>query len=159
MGFVSLTAEIPAVSATDVYAVIARFEDYPSHCDAVREVKLIERTATTLLSTWEVNFRRGILRWTERASFDDAAMRIDFVEVDGDVDEFVGCWSVVPSVRGARVSFEVKFDIGIPALEHILEPIAEQALLDNVRSILRGLLGDEISLVSAASRSGRTCTF
>ncbi len=143
MGRVHLTATIPNVDPTYAYKRIAAFEEYPAHSSAVRGVQILDRTSDTVMSSWEVNFRRGILCWTERATFYPADNRINFEEIDGDVDEFAGHWQVIAVTDGAEVNFHVDFQVGIPTLEHILDPIAEDALIENISSIIVGLLGEK----------------
>jgi ribosome-associated toxin RatA of RatAB toxin-antitoxin module len=154
LGQLGVTAVVPGLDADFVYERVCAFEEYPSYSEAVREVEVIEKEASSITSSWEVKFRRGILCWTERATLHADAGLITFEEVDGDVDEFAGSWSVESTDDGVRVQFVVTFDIGVPTLEHILDPIAEEALCDNVVSILRGLLGDGLQIVSVTSTSG-----
>jgi Polyketide cyclase / dehydrase and lipid transport len=92
------------------------------------------------VSAWEVNFREGVLRWTEVDVFNVEERTIRFRQIEGDVDYFAGVWSVRQASRGRLVCVECDFDMGIPGLNDILEPIAEQALRENARSILGGLI-------------------
>ena len=62
------------------------------------------------------------------------------VQIEGDVDYFAGQWSISETSQGCLIRFACDFDLGIPGLDDILEPIAEQALRDNTRSILKGLI-------------------
>jgi ribosome-associated toxin RatA of RatAB toxin-antitoxin module len=118
-------------------------------------VDLIEADDQHMVTDWEVNFHRGILRWKERAEFRPEEGLIPFTEVDGDVDEFTGYWKVEERPDGhVTVAFFVSFDIGIPTLEHILDPIAEEALYDNVASILTGLMGDAVTVEPPEYQSG-----
>jgi ribosome-associated toxin RatA of RatAB toxin-antitoxin module len=153
LGKVDLTALVPGADRRSVYARLSAFEEYPAYADAVREVDVLDKDASSVTSKWEVKFRRGILCWTERATFHPEADTITFEEIDGDVDEFAGSWSVESADGGVRVRFFVEFDVGVPTLEHILDPIAEEALCDNVVSILRGLLGDIREIVAVTSAS------
>lgn len=153
MGRIDIVAEAPGIDPAFAYARIAGFEEYPAHCDAVRKVTMIEAGDATITSSWEVNFRRGILCWTERAVLQPAEGLISFEQVDGDVDEFSGFWSVEAAGDRTRVRFFVEFDVGVPTLDHLLDPIAEEALYDNVVSIVRGLLGDGVEITSAKATS------
>jgi ribosome-associated toxin RatA of RatAB toxin-antitoxin module len=157
MGKLDVSVLVPGMDARAAFDRVSCFEDYPAHADAVRRVEVLEKDATSITSSWEVNFRRGILCWTERATFHPEAGTIRFEEVEGDVDAFSGYWSVQAEGTGARVRFLVEFDVGVPTLEHILDPIAEEALYDNVVSILRGLLGEvEVETAVAESAAWRS---
>jgi ribosome-associated toxin RatA of RatAB toxin-antitoxin module len=153
VGRIDIVAEAPGVEPGLAYERIASFEQYPAHCDAVRKVTMLDSGASTVTSSWEVNFRRGVLCWTERATLQASEGLITFEQVDGDVDEFSGFWSVAPAGDRTRVRFFVEFDVGVPTLDHLLDPIAEEALYDNIVSIVRGLLGDRVEIVSAKATS------
>jgi ribosome-associated toxin RatA of RatAB toxin-antitoxin module len=136
---VEVIGHVPGLSCADVYARLSDFAAYPQFSTAVRAVQTTEQDGRAY-STWEVNFRDGILCWTEEDTFDHARHILRFVQTTGDIDHFAGEWSVHAQPDGARVRFHCQFDMGIPGLADILEPIAEQALRDNARSIIAGLL-------------------
>ena len=155
MGKITIRGTIRGLPADEVFRRIAAFPDYPGMCEAVRRVDLIEADDQHMVTDWEVNFHSGILRWKERAEFRPEEGLIPFTEVDGDVDEFTGYWKVEERPDGhVTVAFFVSFDIGIPTLEHILDPIAEEALYDNVASILTGLMGDAVTVEPPEYQSG-----
>lgn len=159
MGSLTVTAIVPSVRADDAIGRVSRFAEYPGHSDAVLSVDVIEESGEQTISDWEVQFRRGILRWREQADHHLERGRIDFSEVHGDIDRFTGAWTVTEGpAGGAEVEFSVDFDIGIPTLDHILDPIAEDALLENLRSILLGLFGADVTMIGAKG-STRTWTF
>ena len=103
------------------------------------------------MSQWEVNFRQGILRWTEEDFFDPLTYSIQFRQIEGDAEHFSGSWLLSDTDEGCLICFAADFDMGIPSLSDIIEPIAEQALQENIRSILQGLLGDQIEFPSTSS--------
>ncbi len=96
-------------------------------------------------SDWEVNFRSGVLAWTERDTVDAGARRIDFEQVDGDFVLFTGTWAVEPDGGGSVVRFTASFDLGMPSLAPMIDPIAVRTLVDNVQAILSGLLGPHVA--------------
>jgi ribosome-associated toxin RatA of RatAB toxin-antitoxin module len=157
VGQLAVRARVVGVTAGEVYRRIAAFPTYLGLCEAVREVVVLEKGDHHMVTSWEVNFHRGILRWVERADFQPDNGVINFAEVDGDVDEFRGAWTIEDDGDdGVSVVFSVVFDIGIPTLEHILDPIAEEALYDNISSILSGLLGDAVTVLPAATEPAVT---
>jgi ribosome-associated toxin RatA of RatAB toxin-antitoxin module len=156
MGQVTIRGHVRGLPATEVFRRIAAFPDYPRLCEAVREVEVLEADDKHMITDWEVFFHRGILRWKEHAQFYPEEGMIPFTEVDGDVDEFTGYWKVEEASGGiVTVTFFVKFDIGIPTLEDILDPIAEEALYDNVASILNGLMGEAVTVEPAEGITAR----
>jgi Polyketide cyclase / dehydrase and lipid transport len=117
----------------------------------VREVVITERDGTVLTSAWSVNFRNGVLRWTERDRFDQHNRVIEFTQLDGDFAGFDGRWRVVQKPEAVDVEFTAVFGLGMASLAAILDPIAEQALRDNIELILRGLLGTQLSVAPGDS--------
>ena len=143
MRSVCLRLHVPHKSASDVYATLADFERYPELCDAVRSVAITERSDNRTVSTWEVTFRAGLLRWTEEDTFDPGALSIAFRQLEGDIAVFDGTWQCLDreGQNGTEIAFDARLDMGIPSLADALEPIAVRTLTDNIVSIVRGLVG------------------
>jgi ribosome-associated toxin RatA of RatAB toxin-antitoxin module len=156
MAGVAVTAVVPGTCADRVFAAVADFAAYPRHTDAVREVvvrpvggavggEVGGAAGGAMESDWEVNFRNGVLAWTERDVVDAGQRRIAFEQTDGDFAVFTGTWLVEPDGDGSTVTFEASFDLGMPSLAPMIDPIAERALVDNIRAILAGLLGPAVT--------------
>ena len=141
MRAVRLRLHVPHKSASDVYATLADFERYPLLCEAVQSVTVTEVSDNVTVSAWEVTFRAGLLRWTEEDTFDSGALTITFHQLEGDIAVFDGSWQCVDAAPGSEVLFCATLDMGIPSLADALEPIAARTLIDNVVSIVRGLVG------------------
>jgi ribosome-associated toxin RatA of RatAB toxin-antitoxin module len=142
MRAVRLRLHVPHKSASDVYAALANFERYPVLCEAVQNVAVTEVSENLTVSAWEVTFRAGLLRWTEEDTFDSGALTITFRQLDGDIAVFDGSWQCVDAAAGSEILFCARLDMGIPSLADALEPIAARTLIDNIVSIVRGLVGD-----------------
>jgi len=141
MRTVCLRLHVPHKPASDVYATLAEFERYPDLCDAVQNVAVTEVSENLTVSSWEVTFRAGLLRWTEEDTFDPGALSITFRQLEGDIAIFDGSWQCVDATPGSEIVFYAKLDMGIPSLADALEPIAVRTLIDNIASIVRGLVG------------------
>ncbi len=141
MRTICLRLHVPRMSASDVYATLADFEQYPLLCDAVQSVAVTEKSEHLTVSQWEVTFRAGLLRWTEEDTFDPGALTITFRQLEGDVAVFEGSWQCVDAAQGSEVLFSARLDLGIPSLADALEPIAGRTLIANIVSIVRGLVG------------------
>jgi ribosome-associated toxin RatA of RatAB toxin-antitoxin module len=152
MRHVEIIADVPGTPAARAYEVLRDFEHYADLTDAVRSVTVTSGSDGELTSIWEVNFRSGVLRWTEVDRLDDSTLTMAFEQVDGDFDHFSGVWKVDDD-GGCVVRFKADFDLGMPSLGHIIDPIAENALRENISIILRGLLGEAVSVRSDDSES------
>ena len=144
MRTVCLRLHVPHKPASDVYATLADFERYPELSAAVQNVAVTEVSENLTVSSWEVTFRAGLLRWTEEDTFDPGALSITFRQLEGDIAVFDGSWQCVdnaPSTPGSEIVFSARLDMGIPSLADALEPIAVRTLTDNIVSIARGLVG------------------
>ncbi|HEY0698836.1 MAG TPA: hypothetical protein VGD43_13615, partial [Micromonospora sp.] len=63
-------ALLPRADAKEAFDRLADFAAYPEFTDTVRTVGVTRVSPTQVESKWEVNFRKGILIWTERDEID-----------------------------------------------------------------------------------------
>jgi ribosome-associated toxin RatA of RatAB toxin-antitoxin module len=142
------------VDAATAYHRISDFASYPLFTDTVREVVVRDAEPYTAVSDWTVRFRKGLLRWTERDTFDPKNRTITFTQLTGDFAVFEGSWAIEETVEGIVVIFDSKFDLGIPTLAELLDPVAESTLRNVIQLILAGLLGQVEQLETAALGDG-----
>jgi ribosome-associated toxin RatA of RatAB toxin-antitoxin module len=145
---VVVTAVVPDASADDVFAKVCDFSSYPRHSDVVQEVEVSALPDGTVESDWAVRFRNGVLCWSERDVLQPETGRISFEQLDGDFETFRGGWSVDQDGSSVTVRFEAAFDLGMPSLAPMIDPIAEHELTETMQAILRGLLGDRVEFTS-----------
>ena len=154
----SITVTVSArtdVEADEAFRRLADYESYAEHTSTVRSVEVVH-LAGEPHSIWEVDFRGGVLCWTERDHTDEAARTLRFSQTDGDLAVFDGGWDVVPEPEGTRVTFCAELDLGIPSLAPIVDPVAEQALRENICTILQGLFaGDRLDLATGEAPRGQ----
>lgn len=139
MNEISLQMDIPDQSPEEVFAALRDFSAYPRLCPAVRGVQVQSQSEHEAISSWEVNFQAGILKWSERDQFDPVQRKISFDQLTGDIDQFSGVWRVAEAQAGSRIHFDARFDLGLPMLADMLDPVAKKAIEDNIRSIVHGL--------------------
>jgi ribosome-associated toxin RatA of RatAB toxin-antitoxin module len=144
MRFVTIDALVPGRPADEVFRTLVDYARYPELTPVVRDVQVWTDASGDLISSWEVNFRNGILRWTERDVIDDAGLRIDFTQTEGDVAEFAGSWLCRTGSDGTAVRFEALVDLGIASLADVLDPIAARTLAETISGILVGLFGEDV---------------
>jgi ribosome-associated toxin RatA of RatAB toxin-antitoxin module len=141
MRAIALRAVVQAERPEVAFHEIADFERFPSLAQDVHHVSTRPSTADIRDSTWEVNFRRGIMRWDEREVLDPRRLRIDFEQTDGDFEKLRGSWQLAPVTGGVEVCFAVTYDFGIDSLAGIMDPIAERVMKRAVCFVLVALFG------------------
>ncbi|GAB3131421.1 aromatase/cyclase [Tsukamurella serpentis] len=139
----TVRASIAHSDADAVFARIVDFGAYPEVCPDVVSVSVGSAPVDgSMESTWEVRFRGGTMIWTERDAVDSARRVCEFVQTSGDLEVFSGTWHVQSTDAGrVAISFECVFDIGVPSLADMLNPVAGRAITDNIRSMIDGLFG------------------
>jgi ribosome-associated toxin RatA of RatAB toxin-antitoxin module len=151
---VQIQLTVPDRSAAAVYATLSDFRRYPEFSPAVRSVTVTESSDDVAVSRWEVNFRKGLLRWSEEDRFDAGNHRIAFRQLEGDVAVFDGSWTCAAVGDDVAVTFSARLDMGIPSLADALEPIAVRTLVDNTVSIVDGLFGGTARVDAVAAQAG-----
>ena len=140
MGHVQVQARIPGRSADAVFAILSDLEQYATGAESVRSISVSQQDGMQV-SAWEVDFHGGIMRWREQDVLLPSEHAIRFQQLDGDMDSFSGEWRLSEDGVDCLVAFRADFELGIPGLKLILEPIAASALRQNIQGILSGLLG------------------
>ncbi|MEU6483698.1 SRPBCC family protein [Streptomyces sp. NPDC046887] len=146
--------EIPIAAPPEAsWRAVVDVESYPGCMDSVRSVTVVEQSGADERTTaWSVFLKGSQLEWVEAERLDHTARRFDFHQVSGDLAHFVGHWGVRPSEDGGSlVSLTVEFDIGIPLLAEMLNPVAATALRENAEQMLHAL---EQRLTGASGASG-----
>jgi ribosome-associated toxin RatA of RatAB toxin-antitoxin module len=145
MPHVVLHALTDELDPSEVYRRVCDFRRYPEFTETVREVAVEPPLSDgSAISEWAVVFRGGLMRWRERDTFDPDTRTIAFEQLSGDFKTFTGSWRCVPCDGGTLVVFEAAFDLGIPSLAEILDPVAEATLRTLIGEIAAGLLGAEV---------------
>jgi ribosome-associated toxin RatA of RatAB toxin-antitoxin module len=143
---VALELDIQAPAAK-VWQVVTDIERYPDSMDSVRWVKIIDGTdPLARRSGWSVLLKGSILEWEELERLDPDRMVMEFHQVSGDMETFDGEWRVTPlSAERTRVTLHITFEIGIPLLADMLNPVAQRSLRDNSREMLVGIERDAVA--------------
>ncbi|MGW1836074.1 type II toxin-antitoxin system RatA family toxin [Streptomyces sp. BBFR2] len=134
--------EIPIAAPPDrSWAAVVDVESYPACMANVESLTITGWTGPRERTTaWSVRLKGSVLEWTEAERLDEVARRFDFHQVSGDLAHFVGHWAIRPGDDGGSlVSLHVEFDIGIPLLAEMLNPVAATALRENAEQMLRAL--------------------
>lgn len=151
MRTIRLRAEVDADPA-GVFLAVTDFGRWPALAADVRDVAVVRAAGpgTPRETCWEVNFRRGVLRWREEEVVDLVRLRVEFDRTDGDFQDFRGSWQVSPAQGGAaEVTFEVTYDFGIESLAGLMDPIAERVVKRAICEVLTALFADVTVLEGA----------
>ncbi|WP_171112082.1 MULTISPECIES: SRPBCC family protein [unclassified Streptomyces] len=155
MRHVTVTMTAHDVEPETAYERIRDFRRYPDATETVREVVVHPPGADgTVVSDWTVRFRNGLMRWSERDAFHPETLTLGFTQLRGDFEVFEGTWRCAPGERGTAVTFDAVFDLGIPTLADLLDPVAESTLRGNIELIACGLLGRVTALPTATPVHG-----
>lgn len=158
MRHVELHALAPLTTAEEVFETVPRWERYPELAPHVRATEVHSTLPEPIgSSSWELNFRSGLLRWTEDDVFDRDRLQIRFEQTDGDFDSFTGVWTLTQKGPDVAIDFAADFDFGIPSLASILDPIAERVIRETIAWAVTGffpgtaILDNDIDLETAAA--------
>lgn len=140
---------IPGISRERVWPVLCDFERYPETMEDVIEIQVSPVAGDEAMSSWRVLLEGAELSWTERDVF-EPMKRIQFDQVEGDLECFRGEWRLSAESDGVVVTLEVEFDLGVPSLSEVLDPLGVEAIESNSRMML-----DAIRTRSEAEAGGR----
>jgi ribosome-associated toxin RatA of RatAB toxin-antitoxin module len=139
MPIVSVSKVISA-DADAVWKLITGVEDYPRlMIGTVQDLVIEKRTDDGFITSWTVLLRGNLLSWRQEEYHDASLHSIYYRQLDGDLERISGSWIITPHKDGVLVELTVDFEIGIPMLRDVLNPIAESALRENCEAMLNSL--------------------
>lgn len=137
-----VTIELPIRAPVDeVWEILLDVGDYSEAMDHVRSVEVLEEVDERIRRVaWSVLLKGSILEWVEEERIDRENRSIVFEQLSGDLEFFDGHWSLQAiGERETTALFEVEFEIGIPPLAEMLNPVAQRALHESSIEVLRGI--------------------
>jgi ribosome-associated toxin RatA of RatAB toxin-antitoxin module len=127
-------------SAGRVWGTVLDVDRFAESMSSVRWVRLLDNSPAARRTAWSVELKGSILEWEEEEHLDHAARTIRFHQISGDLDVFDGRWVVEElGPDRSRVRFDVTFEIGIPLLAEMLNPVAVRSLGENCAEMLKGI--------------------
>jgi ribosome-associated toxin RatA of RatAB toxin-antitoxin module len=133
-------AETIAAPVQRVWEVVNDVESYPRLMEHVLSLRVVERGENYRLLEWKVELKGCLMRWIEREDLQPDRYRIEYRQLEGELAEFEGFWQLEPLTDSTTlVALSVRFEIGIPMLSEMLNPVAERAIRDNSRAMLLSL--------------------
>lgn len=128
-----------AAPARVVYELAKDQERFPEFMPDVETVTVIERHAERAISRWKTLVEEAPIEWTEEDRFDDAALRIDYQLIEGDLDKFEGSWTFDERDGLTHVRLGVEYDFGVPTLAELIGPTLEKKVRENSEMMLAAL--------------------
>jgi ribosome-associated toxin RatA of RatAB toxin-antitoxin module len=124
-----------------VWDSVVDLESYAESMENVRWARLVESEGEGVRrAAWSVLLKGSILEWEEEEELDHDAHKVVFKQVRGDLEFFDGYWTLEElGANETRAHFEVEFEIGIPMLAEMLNPVAQRALEESGMEMLRGI--------------------
>ena len=121
------------------FALASNMEDYPRFMKDVVYLKVLEHDGDSQISEWHARLQGRILRWKERDVFDEATRTITYQQTEGDLKRFEGAWRFEAAGTGTKITLTVDFDLGIPMLAPLLDPVATLVVKRNCQDMLAGM--------------------
>ena len=138
MPYVESTIVIDA-PAQRVYELAKDQEHFPQFMPDVETVTILQRRPDGVISRWKTLVEEAPIEWTEDDRFDDAALRIDYKLIEGDLDKFEGAWTFENRDGRTHVVLGVDFDFGVPTLAELIGPTLERKVRENSEMMLAAL--------------------
>jgi ribosome-associated toxin RatA of RatAB toxin-antitoxin module len=128
-----------AAPAELVYALAKEQQRFPEFMPDVESIVVLERRRDGMVTRWKTLVEDAPIEWTEDDHFDDAALRIDYALIEGDLDTFEGAWTFEQRDGCTHVVLTVEYDFGVPTLAELIGPTLQKKVRENSEMMLAGL--------------------
>ena len=128
-----------AAPARVVYELAKDQERFPQFMPDVEIVVVLERHPDRVISRWKTLVEEAPIEWIEEDRFDDAALRIDYKLLEGDLDKFEGAWTFTENAGQTHVTLGVEYDFGVPTLAELIGPTLQKKVRENSEMMLAAL--------------------
>ena len=128
-----------AAPARDVYELAKDQERFPEFMPDVESIAIVERDGARIVSRWKTLVEEAPIEWTEEDVFDDAALRVDYRLLEGDLDKFEGSWTFQDGDGSTHVRLIVDYDFGVPTLAELIGPTLHKKVKENAEMMLAAL--------------------
>lgn len=127
------------MNVAEIFPIISDFERYPEFMENCKKVTVLERGEGYTISEWINEVDGRTLKWTERDDIKPEENKIEFEMLKGDLKWYGGFWRLEPDGAKTNVVLNVGFEIGIPMLSALLNPLFTKKLRDNMIQMLSDL--------------------
>ena len=129
-------------TAETAFAFVLNVDNYAKLMPNVNRVQVLRQHNGQRVTHWDTEIEGAPLIWTENDLILPDRLRIDFDSIEGDFDVFRGCWEVLRANGSGEVhvACELEYSIGIPVIEEIVGPVLKEKIIENVETMLLGLV-------------------
>ena len=138
MPFIETTIVVDA-PARAVYELAKDQARFPEFMPDVESVTIVADEGARVVSRWKTLVEEAPIEWLEEDLFDDAALRVDFRLIEGDLDTFEGSWTFVERDGATLVTLGVEYDFGVPTLAELIGPTLQRKVRENSEMMLAAL--------------------
>jgi ribosome-associated toxin RatA of RatAB toxin-antitoxin module len=128
MPTLNIKRHISGATAAEIFKRMRDIEKLPEISESVQEVSMSVAEDGAITSIWEVSLRGSIMQWTEIDEFDEERLRYGFRQISGDLARLEGFWQAFDQAGGVLVELSLDFDLGMPSLAKMLNPIAAKEI-------------------------------
>lgn len=139
---IETSATMNVTDLQSVWEVIRDIESYPQFMPGVLAARIVERVANTTRSEWTTVLNGNEMSWLQEDTEDsgDGVFSSAFTQLEGDIELWRGETTVRRIETGeVEVNYRIEFDLGIPAMTHVLHPLAARAIRANCTQMLDAL--------------------
>jgi ribosome-associated toxin RatA of RatAB toxin-antitoxin module len=122
-----------------VYELAKDQERFPEFMPDVELVTVLERAGPRVVSRWKTLVEEAPIEWIEEDFFDDAALRVDYKLLEGDLERFEGTWTFTERDGATFVTLGVDYDFGVPTLAELIGPTLHRKVEENSAMMLAAL--------------------
>ncbi len=139
--------------ARDVYGLTKNQERFPEFMPDVELVTVLERHGDRVISRWKTLVEEAPIEWIEEDRFDDAALRVDYKLLEGDLDTFEGSWTFDERDGETHVRLQVTYDFGVPTLAELIGPTLHKKVRENSEMMLVALKREAEAAAASSAAS------
>jgi ribosome-associated toxin RatA of RatAB toxin-antitoxin module len=149
MPAVAATVDIPAAPIDRVWDVVYDCERYPALAEHVLEVSRRDDGHVE----WLALLNGSRVGWVQQDSAQPPQV-LAFEQVDGDLDQLRGRWTLLPQPSGVRLRLDIEFHLGVDGLAALLDPMWAQSFHAHAEALTRAVARACARACADAEQSG-----
>lgn len=123
-----------------VIRLLTHLEQFSRYMPNIKKCEVVEKSRTSAVTSWKAEIDQIPISWTEKDEFDFRNFKVSFRAIDGDLECFEGCWTLLEhSPTHTEVTVEVEARIGVPMVEEVIGPILKKKIEKNFQLMLEAI--------------------